>query len=103
MFQIMVHNSYEFPDAGTGTFVQNTPGARLSIAISPEITMSSDSIRGLDTETRGCIFPDEQPLKIHHVYTDSSCLIECRLNYILLMCKCKIYFFSTPSELNICE
>lgn len=94
--QILLHTSYEFPSAGTGVYAANTQGAQMSLAVTAELTRSSESIRSLSVESRNCVFPDENKLRIHHVYTQSSCLTECRLLHILLMCSCKLYFFELP-------
>ncbi|RZF47601.1 hypothetical protein LSTR_LSTR016389, partial [Laodelphax striatellus] len=91
---ILVHTSYEFPDTGTGFHVPYKLGSRLSVRIQPLFTVSTDNIRALSIQTRGCMFPDEELLNIYHVYTETSCLAECRLHYILAMCKCRMYFFS---------
>lgn len=98
VFQILVHTSYEFPDTGTGVYVPYVQGSKLSLVVRPQFTISSDKIRALDIKTRGCMFPDERLLRIYHVYTESSCLAECRLDYILTMCKCQLYFFSMPGR-----
>lgn len=95
---MLVHTSYEFPDTGTGVYVPFVKGSKLSLDIRPQFTMSTDNIRALGIKTRGCMFPDERLLRIYHVYTESSCLAECRLDYIFTMCKCQPYFFSLPGS-----
>ncbi|XP_039278283.1 sodium channel protein Nach isoform X2 [Nilaparvata lugens] len=95
---ILVHTSYEFPDTGTGFHVPYKFGSRLSVRIQPQFTVSTDNIRALSIQTRGCMFPDEELLNIYHVYTETSCLAECRLHYILAMCKCRMYFFTVADD-----
>ncbi|XP_046674586.1 uncharacterized protein LOC124363379 [Homalodisca vitripennis] len=90
---ILIHTSYELPLAGTGVFASTAKGARISLGIAAEITTSSDGIRSLPVDDRHCLFPDEEKLHIRHMYTHSTCLAECRYKYIMLMCRCKLYFF----------
>lgn len=92
----MVHTSYQFPNAGDGISLQSKRGQRLNIMISPVITVTNRRVKDLSVEVRGCVFPDERNLYIYHVYTQSSCLIQCRMAYILKTCGCHMYFFMTP-------
>jgi hypothetical protein len=96
--QVMVHTSYQFPDAGDGICLRSERGRRLNIMISPVITVTSHRVKDLSVSTRGCVFPDERELYIYHVYTQSSCLIQCRMEYIANTCGCHMYFFTAPSK-----
>ncbi|XP_050436565.1 sodium channel protein Nach-like [Adelges cooleyi] len=98
--KVMVHASYQFPNAGDGLPVRALPGRRLSIMTLPVITVSSNSVKRLSVDVRGCVFPDERLLYIYHVYTQSSCLIQCRMQLILSLCGCHMYFFTTPNDGN---
>jgi len=96
--QIMIHTSYQFPNAGDGIWLRSEQGRRLNIMISPVITVTSSRVKDLSVATRGCVFPDERELYIYHVYTQSSCLIQCRMEFILYTCGCHMYFFITPGK-----
>lgn len=98
----MVHTSYQFPNAGDGIWLKSERGRRLNIMISPVITVTSSRVKDLSVTTRGCVFPDERELYIYHVYTQSSCLIQCRMEYILYMCGCHMYFFIIPGKSVVC-
>lgn len=69
--------------------------------ISPVITVTSHRVKDLSVEKRGCVFPDERELYVYHVYTQSSCLIQCRMEYILNMCGCHMYFFAPASKCSV--
>lgn len=97
----MVHTSYQFPNAGDGIWLKSERGRRLNIMISPVITVTSSRVKDLSVTTRGCVFPDERELYIYHVYTQSSCLIQCRMEYILDTCGCHMYFFIIPGESSV--
>ncbi|KAI5748957.1 hypothetical protein M8J76_003584 [Diaphorina citri] len=47
-----------------------------------------------------CVFPDEKNLSIYHVYTQTSCFVECRLQHIVKKCHCHMYYF-TPAKDNV--
>lgn len=55
-------------------------------------------MKNLDVAKRGCVFPDEMDLHVYHVYTESSCLIECRYMYIAKQCNCYLYYFPPPGN-----
>ncbi|VVC45397.1 Hypothetical protein CINCED_3A008336 [Cinara cedri] len=99
--RVMVHTSYQFPNAGDGIWLRSKQGRRLNIMITPVITVTSNRVKDLSVETRGCVFPDERELYIYHVYTQSSCLIQCRMEFILDSCGCHMYFFLTPSHMRM--
>lgn len=98
--QVLVHTSYMLPLAGTSVQAPTVAGSRTRLAVVPEVTVTTPQIRQLSQEERKCVFPDEQRLRLHHVYTKSACLSECRNKYIMLVCRCKLYFFSFKGSLR---
>lgn len=96
----MVHTSYQFPNAGDGLWLKSERGRRQTIMISPVITVTSQRVKDLSVAKRGCVFPDERKLYIYHVYTQSSCLIQCRLGFILDTCGCHMYYFKKAGKRN---
>lgn len=94
----MVHTSYQFPNAGDGLWLKSERGRRQNIMISPVITVSNHRVKDLSVAKRGCVFPDERELYIYHVYTQSSCLIQCRMEYVLHTCGCHMYFFNSAGK-----
>ncbi|XP_050536342.1 uncharacterized protein LOC126902781 [Daktulosphaira vitifoliae] len=96
--KVLVHTSYQFPSAGDGLWLDSVQGRRLSIMVLPDITVTSKNVKEVDVNHRDCVFPDERELYIYHVYTQSSCYIQCRLEYVLYQCGCHLYFFITPND-----
>ena len=92
--QVMVHTSYEYPRAGSGVWLQAVPSMRLSIMVQPSIIVTSDAVKRLSVATRQCVFPDERQLRFYHVYTEKSCLIQCRIDHVINKCNCTLYFFN---------
>lgn len=88
----------EYPESGMGSIVTATKGSKLSIMVKPFITLSTDAIRHLTVDERFCYFPDEKQLSVSKSYTEKSCLIECRLNYLKEKCFCRPYYFNMIGE-----
>ncbi|KAI5712585.1 hypothetical protein M8J75_009622 [Diaphorina citri] len=53
--KIMVHTSYEYPDAGDGVWLPSTHGKKLSIAVFSSITMTKDNVRQCGIQDFECI------------------------------------------------
>lgn len=77
-----------------GSLVESEKGVKLVITIKPSVTISTEAIRHLDISDRFCYFPDEQSLSISYSYSQKSCLIECRLNHLKKVCRCRPYYFN---------
>ncbi|CAH0770738.1 unnamed protein product [Bemisia tabaci] len=102
MMTVMVHTSYEYPRAGSGVWLQAVPSMRLSIMVQPSIIVTSDAVKRLSVATRQCVFPDERQLRFYHVYTEKSCLIQCRIDHVINKCNCTLYFFNLHEEVPEC-
>ncbi|CAH0388674.1 unnamed protein product [Bemisia tabaci] len=100
--RVMVHTSYEYPRAGSGVWLQAVPSMRLSIMVQPSIIVTSDAVKRLSVATRQCVFPDERQLRFYHVYTEKSCLIQCRIDHVINKCNCTLYFFNLHEEVPEC-
>ncbi|XP_026679152.1 uncharacterized protein LOC108252357 [Diaphorina citri] len=94
MIKVQIYHVTEYPEAGMGNLLMSKQGAKLSATVKPFITISTNAIRNLDLEVRFCFFPDEQQLSVSKAYTQRSCLLECRLDYLEQMCACRPYFFN---------
>lgn len=92
--QVQVFYVNEYPESGMGSIVTAKKGTKLSIMVKPFVTISTDRIKHLPVAERFCYFPDEQHLSVSRSYTQKSCLIECRLNYLHRKCDCRPYYFN---------
>lgn len=59
---------------------------------------SSDSVKSLIPEQRGCLFEDEMKMKYFPIYRDTNCGTECKINKILSLCKCVPFLFPATGE-----
>uniref|UniRef100_A0A2S2QJY1 Sodium channel protein Nach n=1 Tax=Sipha flava TaxID=143950 RepID=A0A2S2QJY1_9HEMI len=94
----------EYPESGMGSIVTAKKGTKLSIMVKPFVTISTDAIKHLPVVERFCYFPDEKHLSVSKVYTQKSCLIECRLDYLQKKCHCRPYYFNMlDNRIQICN
>ena len=59
-----------------------------------QMTYTSDGARELSIKQRGCVFPDELPLRVAPIYTFSSCMRECRMEKLMELCGCLPIFYT---------
>lgn len=86
-----------------GSIITAKKGTKLSIMVKPFVTISTDAIKHLPVPVRFCFFPDEKQLSVSKSYTQKSCLIECRLNYLHEKCHCRPYYFNMIGKYLIYE
>ncbi|XP_060841385.1 sodium channel protein Nach-like [Rhopalosiphum padi] len=102
--RVQVFYVNEYPESGMGSIVTAKKGTKLSIMVKPFVTISTDRIKHLPLTERFCYFPDEQHLSVSKSYTQKSCLIECRLNYLHRKCGCRPYYFNMlDNRIPICN
>lgn len=76
------------------------------VSVSPEITMSEESVKSFNLDKRRCYFEGEKTLKHYTKYTASNCMAECIAKATLQDCGCVRYSMpcknSFPSRILIC-
>ncbi|PSN57567.1 hypothetical protein C0J52_00513 [Blattella germanica] len=90
---IMINHPLVPPESAKSIYVPEMPSTFFAVKISYTITMASQELRGLSISTRNCLFPDERKSKYFGFYTYETCLMECRIRYIIDTCKCYPHFF----------
>nr|XP_018906638.1 PREDICTED: pickpocket protein 19-like [Bemisia tabaci] len=102
-FRVQIYHPSEYPEAGMGNLIAPNRAYKMSASVKSFMTISTDQIRKLDVDIRFCFFPDEQQLSVSKTYTQRSCLIECRLDYLHKMCNCRPYYFNMlDNRIPIC-
>ncbi|XP_024081637.1 sodium channel protein Nach-like [Cimex lectularius] len=101
--KVEIHNPIEYPEAGIGSMMPIGKLNKMSVAVKPTIIMSTDGIRSLKQEDRGCIFKDEKTPLMALTYSQKSCLIECRVNFMIKMCQCVPYYFYRDETYPVCN
>ncbi|RZF48040.1 hypothetical protein LSTR_LSTR002106 [Laodelphax striatellus] len=98
-FTVALHNPAEPPTAYS-TLTQAVTDRGNYIRIVPKVVTTSEELRSLSPQDRGCYFDDEKKLKYFKIYTIRNCEIECETNITLKQCNCSLldqpHFHSTP-------
>lgn len=100
--QIQIFYVNEYPESGMGSIIAAEKGTKLSVLVKPFVTISTNAIKHLPVAERFCYFPDEKRLSVSQSYTQKSCLVECRLNYLHKICHCRPYYFNMVGEFKMC-
>jgi hypothetical protein len=80
-FQAMVLPSGDFPLISQSGF-RLQRGFHNLIALSATIIQADDSLRSIEPKNRGCLYPNERPLKLFQKYSQSNCIFECLLSEV---------------------
>ena len=84
-FGVGIHDPMQVPEL----MVNIRVGYKATFRITPSQTVTSQDTAHLPKEKRGCQFQHENDeLSIFKVYTESSCIFECKLNIALDKCHC---------------
>lgn len=104
----MLHHPYDYPDRST-EFKLVGLGVQAFLAISPEETYSTASVKELPIKVRDCIFFQEKlpdtlsAMNKNFTWTKYSyvnCLNECRANTVLNRCGCIPYYIPQNSKIS---
>ena len=79
-FLITIASPKQFPMTTRNSLLIK-PGQFNTVAITALSVDAHHSIKPVDPETRNCYFSDESPLKVHKVYSQTNCFLECSLKY----------------------
>ncbi|XP_049806727.1 sodium channel protein Nach-like [Schistocerca nitens] len=91
---IQVHNPFEFPDGRNNLFAQDRVPKVATIKVSPAFTESGGRrLRQVRPSLRNCFFNGEVPLMVYGGYSQSTCMLECRLQHTVNVCSCEPYLF----------
>ncbi|XP_047115826.1 sodium channel protein Nach-like [Schistocerca piceifrons] len=93
-YRVFLQPVTEVPQAGTGLLLPPSDDHVMRVRLSVSFTESSLQVASLDVPQRSCLFPDEQRLELTNSYSQTSCLTDCRLSYIISKCNCSPYFFN---------
>lgn len=80
-FQILIQPTGDFPLVSRGGF-RLQRGYHNLVALSGTIINADDSLRVISPQSRGCLYPDENPLDLFKTYSQSNCIFECLLKIV---------------------
>ena len=79
-FLSTISSPKEFPMTSRSSLLLR-PGQLNTVGISAFTVKADDAIKEYSPQIRNCYFSDESPLKIHKIYSQSNCLLECSMDY----------------------
>lgn len=91
--QVLVSTAWEYPEARSGSLLQTLPGEALQIEVKPVMLTSDEKLSRIAKEERQCMLKSESEVLLTQYYSQSSCYLTCRHNFIIRMCHCQLYFF----------
>lgn len=97
--EVLIHDPEEFPQGSTALSVAVAGGSAL-LAVVPTVTTSRESLRSVALEERQCYFPDEKKLRATNKYTLTSCLAECRVDFVVAKCNCTPFYYPDLPRVN---
>ncbi|CAH1405219.1 unnamed protein product [Nezara viridula] len=88
---IQMHHPNEYPEPGMGTLIP-IEMEKMNVLIKATVTESSDDIRKMHPAVSGCYFKDSKKSLITTIYSQKSCLFECRMSFLIKKCGCLPYY-----------
>lgn len=67
-------------------------GKYLMVRVTPDLIMTSETVKKINTKNRKCYMDKERRLKFFKAYTKTNCLLECITNYTMKLCKCTGFY-----------
>ena len=100
-FDTVIDGKNKYPFTSRNGFLVKS-GQESQVAISAKRFEANENIRHIKPSKRNCYFPDEFPLKLHKVYTQANCFLQCKIEYLRKENKtggrCVPWFFPVEDE-----
>ncbi|XP_050098493.1 pickpocket protein 28-like [Anopheles aquasalis] len=100
-FKILLHSPDEFPQMSK-QFFRVPLHQQVTFSVKPQLTSTSNSLRGYTPKGRQCFFADERYLRFFKVYTQQNCEMECLTNYTLHKCGCVKFSMMRDNLTEVC-
>ena len=81
-FFAVIDSNNQFPTVNRKTVLLR-PGHNNIVSMKATMVTSEEAIRKFDPIKRHCLFPDEMKMKIHKMYSQANCLLECSMDYAM--------------------
>lgn len=79
-FVTVVDDNDKYPLTSSSSLIAR-PGYETNMEVKSTQVYAENEIRDFGPEKRDCYFPDELDLDMHQLYSQSNCLLECRVKY----------------------
>ncbi|EDS32013.1 conserved hypothetical protein [Culex quinquefasciatus] len=103
LHRIYYHGPFEAPTVLKKLLVKTAVSSFLTMTFKPVTVTADSTIENLYVQQRNCRFPNESNLEFFvGFYTNSLCMLECRLKLCLEFCGCVPHFYNTAVRLPVC-
>ncbi|RVE46780.1 hypothetical protein evm_008564 [Chilo suppressalis] len=99
---VFIDDAYNMPDMDSPVRLMS-PFTEVMIALSPERTYSTPGIKGFSPEQRQCYFIDEIKIGVFQQYSFHNCIIQQKVEYMKMTCRCVPFYFPTKDNYRVCN
>ncbi|XP_066585154.1 sodium channel protein Nach-like [Prorops nasuta] len=94
-FQILIHSSLDYPDATSGSLqeILVSPKTENFVSLEAISVYAIPAVKDYDVLERDCFFSSEQSSKFQGYYSYSDCIVLCRMEDVIKICKCLPFFY----------
>uniref|UniRef100_A0A182PJG9 Pickpocket n=1 Tax=Anopheles epiroticus TaxID=199890 RepID=A0A182PJG9_9DIPT len=100
-YKLMIHDPAEYPQVSMRN-MRIPLGHEISIALKPQMIVTSQSAADFSWEKRQCFFNHERYLRYFKIYNQENCELECLTNVTEALCGCVRFSMPRSNDTKIC-
>uniref|UniRef100_A0A182HXE9 Uncharacterized protein n=1 Tax=Anopheles arabiensis TaxID=7173 RepID=A0A182HXE9_ANOAR len=100
-YKLMIHDPGEYPQVSMRN-MRLPFGHEISIALKPQMMITSPSAADYSWEKRQCFFNHERHLRYFKIYNQENCELECLTNVTQAMCGCVRFSMPRSNDTRVC-
>uniref|UniRef100_A0A182NA42 Pickpocket n=1 Tax=Anopheles dirus TaxID=7168 RepID=A0A182NA42_9DIPT len=100
-YKLILHDPNEYPQISKH-HIRIPISHEVSIALKPQMIVTSQSAADYSWEKRQCFFNNERYLKFFKVYNQDNCELECITNLTLALCGCVRFSMPRANKTKVC-
>ncbi|XP_053675517.1 pickpocket protein 28-like [Anopheles nili] len=100
-YKLMLHEANEYPQVSKRN-IRIPLSHEISIALKPQMIVTSPSAADYGWEKRQCFFNKERHLQFFQIYNQENCELECLTNLTLVLCGCVRFSMPRANETKVC-
>ncbi|XP_061512606.1 pickpocket protein 28-like [Anopheles gambiae] len=100
-YKLMIHDPGEYPQVSMRN-MRIPFGHEISIALKPQMMITSQSAADFSWEKRQCFFNHERHHRYFKIYNQENCELECLTNVTQVMCGCVRFSMPRSNDTKVC-
>uniref|UniRef100_A0A182PJH0 Pickpocket n=1 Tax=Anopheles epiroticus TaxID=199890 RepID=A0A182PJH0_9DIPT len=101
-YRVLIHEPTTYPDLSKRN-IRLSLSQTLTVALKPNIMMTSPQLEKYSAQKRQCYFEHEHPLRFFRRYNQDNCELECLTNYTLERCGCVHFSMPRANGTRVCR